>query len=48
VGKGMGLGLSICYRMMEEQGGHITVKSQKGKYTEFIMELPARKEGKIR
>jgi len=40
VGKGMGLGLSICFRILQEQGGRISVKSEKGKYTEFILELP--------
>ena len=39
VGQGMGLGLSICYRMMKEQGGNISVKSEKGKFTEFILEI---------
>ena len=40
VGEGMGLGLSICYRIMEEQGGKISVKSEAGQYTEFLLELP--------
>ncbi len=42
VGQGMGLGLSICYRIMAEQGGGISVKSEKGKFAEFILELPVR------
>jgi signal transduction histidine kinase len=42
VGQGMGLGLSICYRIMAEQGGGISVRSEKGKFTEFTLELPAR------
>lgn len=42
VGEGMGLGLSICYRIMNEQGGGISVRSEKGEYTEFTLELPAR------
>jgi signal transduction histidine kinase len=41
VGEGMGLGLSICYRMVAEQGGAISVKSEKGKFTEFTLELPS-------
>ncbi len=40
VGEGMGLGLSICYRIIREQGGDITVKSEPGKFTEFLLELP--------
>jgi len=40
VGEGMGLGLSICYRIMEGQGGRISVKSEMGKFTEFLLELP--------
>lgn len=39
VGQGMGLGLSICYRIVNEQGGNISVKSEKGKFTEFTLEL---------
>jgi len=41
VGRGMGLGLSICYKILREQGGNISVKSEKNKFTEFILELPA-------
>ena len=40
VGEGMGLGLSICYRLMIEQGGRISVKSELGQFTEFLLELP--------
>ncbi len=39
VGEGMGLGLSICYRIMAEQGGNISVKSEAGQFTEFLLEL---------
>ncbi len=35
VGQGMGLGLSLCYRLINDQGGSITVKSEQGKFTEF-------------
>jgi len=42
VGEGMGLGLSICYRILHEQGGDISVRSEKGKFTEFTLELPVR------
>jgi len=42
VGKGMGLGLSICFRILQEQGGRISATSEKGKFTEFVLELPSR------
>jgi two-component system sensor histidine kinase PhcS len=42
VGKGMGLGLSVCYRLMHEMDGAISVSSERGKFTEFSLELPAR------
>ncbi len=35
VGQGMGLGLSLCYRMMQGMGGTITAASQAGNFTEF-------------
>lgn len=44
VGKGMGLGLSLCYRMMQGMGGRIEAKSQPGEYTEFSLHfVPASK-----
>jgi len=42
VGEGMGLGLSICYKIVHELGGEITVKSEKGQFTEFVLELPSK------
>jgi two-component system sensor histidine kinase PhcS len=41
VGSGMGLGLSICYRIVQETGGKISVKTEPGKFCEFILEFPA-------
>jgi signal transduction histidine kinase len=35
VGEGMGLGLSICYRIMKQHGGRIQVQSEWGAYSEF-------------
>jgi C4-dicarboxylate-specific signal transduction histidine kinase len=40
VGEGMGLGLSICYRIIEAHRGRVTVKSELGQYTEFSLEFP--------
>jgi len=37
VGQGMGLGLSLCYRMMQGMGGTITASSQVGLFTEFTL-----------
>ncbi len=42
VGKGMGLGLSICYRILQGFGGTISVRSERGKNCEFTIELPAK------
>jgi len=42
VGKGTGLGLSIVFRIIEEHGGRIEVRSQPAKGSEFIIQLPLR------
>ncbi|MGA2280629.1 MAG: ATP-binding protein [Verrucomicrobiota bacterium] len=42
VGAGMGLGLSICYRIVKESGGKISVKTEPGKFCEFTLEFPVR------
>lgn len=39
-GKGSGLGLSICYGIIREHDGTITVKSKKGEGTTFVIMLP--------
>lgn len=41
VGKGTGLGLSICMRLMQEQSGTLTVESQVGKGSKFVLRLPS-------
>jgi signal transduction histidine kinase len=40
VGEGTGLGLSIAYNTLKKHNGHITVNSQPGEGTEFILEIP--------
>ena len=40
-GQGMGMGLSICYRIIQEHQGSISVASERGAYCEFIIDLPA-------
>ncbi|MBP8645051.1 MAG: two-component sensor histidine kinase [Syntrophobacteraceae bacterium] len=42
VGKGTGLGLSISYGIVQRLGGNISVRSEVGKGTEFILFLPFR------
>jgi signal transduction histidine kinase len=40
VGKGVGLGLSICYRILSEFGARISVQSEEGRFCEFTLEFP--------
>jgi two-component system, NtrC family, sensor kinase len=42
-GKGSGLGLAICKGIIERLGGHISVRSQLGRFTAFSIHLPAKK-----
>lgn len=41
IGKGMGLGLSICYRIVQGYGGKISVKSERNQFCEFTLDFPA-------
>jgi two-component system, sensor histidine kinase PhcS len=42
VGEGMGLGLSVCYSIVQEYGGKILVKTEPGKFCEFSLEFPVK------
>jgi len=42
--KGSGLGLSVVYRVITSYGGTITVNSEIGEFTEFIITLPLNSE----
>lgn len=42
VGEGVGLGLSISYGIIKQQGGQIDVNSAPGKGAEFVITLPVR------
>jgi signal transduction histidine kinase/ActR/RegA family two-component response regulator len=48
VGLGTGLGLSIVYGIVHEHGGEISVESQPGCGTKFLLELPVAAPGVIR
>ncbi|MBN2058819.1 MAG: PAS domain-containing protein [Deltaproteobacteria bacterium] len=41
-GKGVGLGLSVAYGIIQEHGGSIDVKSKEGKGTTFEIQLPVK------
>jgi signal transduction histidine kinase len=41
VGQGMGLGLTICYRIVQDWRGRIAVRTEPGRFCEFALEFPA-------
>jgi signal transduction histidine kinase len=47
VGKGMGLGLSICYRIVQSYGGTISARSERGQYCEFTLDFPVDAEASV-
>jgi signal transduction histidine kinase len=44
VGEGMGLGLSITYRIVQQYDGEIRVRSEQGHYCEFTLDFPVKGE----
>ena len=44
--KGMGLGLSVTYGIVERHGGQIQVESKVGEGTTFIVRLPVEEGGR--
>lgn len=43
-GKGRGLGLAVCQRLLAEVGGHLDVESMPGQGSVFTVRLPAKEE----
>jgi signal transduction histidine kinase len=40
VGRGTGLGLTICYRIVQDWQGRIAVRTEPGQFCEFALEFP--------
>ena len=45
VGKGIGMGLAICYKLMDELNGHIDISSEPNKGTTVLLEIPYDRQG---
>jgi two-component system NtrC family sensor kinase len=43
--KGVGLGLSVCYGIVKDHHGEITIESEEGKGATFIITLPIESQG---
>jgi two-component system sensor histidine kinase PhcS len=39
VGQGMGLGLSICFRLIQQMGGEVRIDTETGSHTQFTLSL---------
>jgi len=42
VGEGMGLGLAICYRIVQDCDGRISIRTEPGAFCEFTLAFPAK------
>jgi len=42
VGEGMGLGLAMCHRIVQDCEGRISVRTEPGQFCEFTLEFPAK------
>ena len=40
LGQGVGLGLSICYQLVQQNGGTLQVESEPGKGSRFVITIP--------
>jgi two-component system, NtrC family, sensor kinase len=40
IGKGTGMGLSICYQIVKQHGGQLTCQSKLGEGAEFVIQIP--------
>ena len=47
VGQGLGLGLSISYRVIEQHGGTLLAESVVGEWTKMIFDLPRAERGEV-
>jgi two-component system sensor histidine kinase PhcS len=47
VGQGLGLGLSISYRVIEQHGGTLLAESVVGEWTQMIFDLPRAEPGEL-
>lgn len=48
VGVGTGLGISICYKIIQEHQGEITVESEEGKGTTFTVKIPTNLNNRVK
>jgi signal transduction histidine kinase len=46
-GKGVGLGLSVAYGIIQDHGGSIQFQSEEGKGTTFTLEFPLKANAKV-
>ena len=44
VGEGMGLGLAMCHRIVQDCEGRISVRTEPGKFCEFALEFPVKRQ----